>query len=153
MNVTLLLSGKTDIPYLKTGIDDYAGRLRHYMDFKIIELKDSDKASNAAKLKGSNGILKTLKPSDYLALLDERGKSYSSVDWARHLESFFVHSSRDIVFAIGGPFGFSEEEYKRADEMLSLSQMTFSHQLVRLIFMEQLYRAMTIIKGEPYHHQ
>jgi 23S rRNA (pseudouridine1915-N3)-methyltransferase len=141
MKVTLLLTGKTSVPYLKTGMDDYGSRLTHYMNFKVVELKDSEK------------ILKSLKPSDYVVLLDERGKSYSSVDWAQHLESFFVHSQRDLVFAIGGPFGFSPEEYKRADEMLSLSQMTFSHQLVRLIFMEQLYRAMTIIKGEPYHHQ
>lgn len=141
MKVTLLLNGKTAGTYLKTGIDDYVSRLGHYISFSAVELKESQ------------DMLKQVRPSDYLILLDERGKEYGSVSWARHLEDLFVHSQKDIVFAIGGPFGFAKEDYARADEMMSLSQMTFSHQMVRLIFLEQLYRAMTIIKGEHYHHE
>ncbi|MCI2082094.1 MAG: 23S rRNA (pseudouridine(1915)-N(3))-methyltransferase RlmH [Bacteroidales bacterium] len=141
MKVTLLLKGKTTDSYLKTGMDDYAARIGRYVNFEVVELKDSQ------------DLLKKIKPSDHLVLLDENGNAYDSVSWARHLESFFVHSSKDLVFAVGGPYGFTAREYARGDEMVSLSKMTFSHQLVRVIFLEQLYRAMTIIKGEPYHHQ
>lgn len=149
--------GKTVEKYLQGGVDTYIDRLSHYASFEMMELPDIRQTSSLSRehIRDREGemILKNVKTSDYLILLDERGKMLSSKDWARDLEHKASHLSRDMVFVIGGPYGFSGAVYERADEKLSLSQMTFSHQMVRLIFLEQLYRAFTIIKGEPYHHE
>ncbi len=156
MKVTLLLVGKTAFAYLNEGISIYVERLKRYCTFNLVEIPElkSAGALSEEQIRAKEGelILRSVKPSDELVLLDERGKSFDSVSWARHLEQKALHSSRDTVFVIGGAYGFSKAVYDRADDMLSLSRMTFSHQMVRLIFLEQLYRAFTIIKGEPYHH-
>lgn len=157
MKIKLILVGKTNEPYLQKGIDEYQGRLKHYIAFERVEIPELKQVAALSKeqikLKEGELILRQIKDSDYVIILDERGKMYSSIDWARHLEHTITHSSKDIVFVIGGGYGFSPEVYSRSDSALSLSQMTFSHQLIRLIFLEQLYRAFTIIKGEPYHHE
>lgn len=157
MKIKLLLVGKTVEQYLRKGIGDYQERLKHYVPFDIVEIPELKQASALSRdqIKSREGelILKQLRDSDNVILLDEHGSRYTSVAWARHLESVMLHGSRDITFVIGGSYGFSQQVYDRADSMLSLSDMTFSHQLVRLLFVEQLYRAFTIIKGEPYHHE
>lgn len=157
MNIRLLLVGKTEEQYLKQGIDDYRGRMTHYCKFSIVEIPElkNVKALTREQIKEKEGelILKNVAPSDDLILLDERGKMFTSVEWAREMEKKFLYSSRDITFVIGGSYGFSEAVYNRADGKISLSKMTFSHQLCRVIFLEQLYRMFTIIKGEPYHHE
>ena len=156
MKLRLVLVGKTVGTSLREGIADYAGRLTHYAPFSIEEIPELKQVSALSheQIKEREGelIADRLKPSDYVILLDERGKRWTSVAWARDLERKLSGSSRDLVFVIGGAYGFSQAVYSRADELLSLSEMTFSHQLVRLIFAEQLYRAFTIIRGEPYHH-
>jgi 23S rRNA (pseudouridine1915-N3)-methyltransferase len=141
MKVKVLFSGKTTDPWIRQGIDVYVDRLRHYVPFELVELRDETQ------------ILKSLRSTDHLVLLDERGTFFSSVDWARNLEQKAAHLPKDLVFAIGGPYGFPQDVLARADERLSLSPMTFSHQLVRVVFLEQLYRAFTIIRGEHYHHE
>ena len=140
MKVKLLLTGKTSERYLREGMDLYVARIGHYVPFELLEVAEGQ-------------IMKQIRPGDHLVLLDERGQSFSSVDWARNLEQKAAHLPKDLVFVIGGPYGFPQELYDRSDELLSLSKMTMSHQLVRLVFLEQLYRAMTIIKGEHYHHE
>jgi len=157
MKIRVLFSGKTTDPWIRNGMNVYADRIRHYVGFELVELPDLRQTASLREeqVKEREGelILKALRPSDHLVLLDERGAEYSSVDWARNLEQKDAHLPKDLVFAVGGPYGFSPAVLSRADERLSLSRMTFSHQLVRLVFLEQLYRAMTIIKGEPYHHE
>ena len=141
MKVKVLFTGKTTDPWIRQGVEVYVGRIRHYVPFELIELRDDSQ------------ILKSVRNSDHLVLLDEHGETFSSLDWARNLEQKTAHLPKDMVFVIGGPYGFPAEVRARCDESLSLSRMTFSHQLVRLVFLEQLYRAFTIIKGEPYHHE
>ena len=141
MKVKVLFTGKTTDPWIRQGVEVYAGRIRHYVPFELIELRDDSQ------------ILKSVRNSDHLVLLDEHGETFSSLDWARNLEQKIAHLPKDMVFVIGGPYGFPAEVRARCDESLSLSRMTYSHQLVRLVFLEQLYRAFTIIKGEPYHHE
>ncbi|MCR5018296.1 MAG: 23S rRNA (pseudouridine(1915)-N(3))-methyltransferase RlmH [Bacteroidales bacterium] len=157
MNMTLLAVGKTDVSWVKEGLELYVSRLRRYVPFKLEEiphLKNAAALSEAViKEKEGEIIMSKLRPADYVVLLDEHGKEYRSVEFAQKLETLMSRSSRDIVFVIGGAYGFSEAVYSRADEKLSLSKMTFSHQMVRTVFAEQLYRAFTIIKGEPYHHE
>lgn len=157
MKIKLLLVGKTVAGYLREGIGVYVSRISHYVGFEMVELPDLKQTASLSeqqiKTKEGETILKNVKPSDWLILLDERGKTFTSIDWARDLEQKAAHLSRDLVFVIGGPYGFSDDVYSRSNEKISLSKMTFSHQLVRLIFAEQLYRAFTIIKGEPYHHE
>ena len=157
MKVKVLFTGKTTEEYLRQGIALYASRIRHYVAFELVELPDIKQASSLTqelvKQKEGEAILKAVKPGDHLVLLDEHGQTFSSVDWARNLERKAAHLPKDLVFVVGGPYGFSQAVYSRGDEKLSLSTMTFSHQLVRLVFLEQLYRAFTIIKGEPYHHE
>lgn len=157
MKVKLLLVGKTVESYLRKGIEDYSSRLKHYVPFEIVEMADLKQTSalsrDQVKQREGEMILRQIKDQDMVILLDEHGKRYTSTLWARHLEQTMAHSSRDLVFVAGGCYGFSEQVYARSQEMVSLSDMTFSHQLVRLIFVEQLYRAFTIIKGEPYHHE
>ena len=157
MRVTLLTVGKTDIPWVQEGLQTYVSRLRHYVNFELRELPELKKVSSLSRdqIKQREGemVLKELKASDELILLDERGSELRSLEFASMLEKKLSTSSRDIVFLIGGAYGFSPEVYSRADSKLSLSKMTYSHQLVRTIFAEQLYRAFTIMKGEPYHHE
>lgn len=156
MKTELILVGKTNDKHFQAGIDDYVGRITHYMPFSITiipELKNTKSLSEQQqKEREGEQILRLLQPSDHLVLLDERGKDFRSVefaDWLAHKQL----TARRLVFCIGGPYGFSQAVYNRANERISLSRMTFSHQMVRLVFTEQIYRACTIIKGEPYHHE
>ena len=157
MNIRLLLVGKTEESYLKQGMQIYSDRLGHYCKFSITEIPElkNAKALSREQIKEKEGelILKSISPSEELILLDERGKMFTSVEWARQMEKKFLYSSRDITFVIGGSYGFGNAVYERANDKISLSKMTFSHQLCRVIFLEQLYRMFTIIKGEPYHHE
>ena len=156
MKVTLILVGKTTDKHFDAGINDYAGRIKHYLPFEITilpELKNTKSLSEEQqKEKEGEQILKLLTSSDTVVLLDEHGKEMRSIEYAQWLQKKQATAKR-LVFVIGGPYGFSPAVYSRADEKISLSKMTFSHQMVRLIFTEQLYRACTIIKGEPYHHE
>lgn len=155
MKVTLIQTGKTRSDYLHDGISDYQKRLSHYISFNELTLPDLKNRKNIPveeiKIREGEQLLKKCKPADFVILLDENGKSHTSVELANYLQKK-ITIGKDIVLVIGGAFGFSRDVYNRADDMISLSRMTFSHQLVRLILAEQLYRAMTIIRGEPYHH-
>ena len=156
MKTILILVGKTTDKHFQAGINDYAERISHYMPFDIVtipELKNTKSLSeDQQKTMEGELILKQLQASDTLVLLDEHGKELRSIELAKWLEQK-QQTARRLVFVIGGPYGFSEAVYKRANEQLSLSRLTFSHQMVRLVFTEQIYRACTIIKGEPYHHE
>ena len=157
MKIVLLTLGKTSQKNIKEEILIYIKRLSHYTDFELLEipsLKSSTKL-NQSELKKSEGqmIMKSFNNSDYVVLLDENGKSYSSIDFSKKIEKFRLNSFKRVVFVVGGAFGFSDELYSYCNEKLSLSSMTFSHQMVRLFFIEQLYRAFTIINNENYHHQ
>lgn len=157
MKITLLTVGKTDRNWVKQGLDIYVSRLKHYIPFAITEIPELKNVSALTKeqIKVREGelILKNIRPDDDVILLDERGKEYSSVELAETIRNKISYIGKDIVFVIGGAYGFSEAVYRRADSKLSLSRMTFSHQMVRAIFAEQIYRAFTIIRGEPYHHE
>lgn len=157
MNIRLIMVGKTEAKWLRQGQEEYAGRLSHYCKFSLVEIPELKNAKSLSRdqIKEKEGelILKMVATSEELILLDERGDSFTSTGWAREMEKKFLHSSRDIAFAIGGSYGFSQSVYDRADSMVSLSRMTFSHQLIRVVFLEQLYRMFTIMKGEPYHHE
>ncbi len=157
MKVRVLFTGKTVEPWIRQGVDQYVGRLRHYVPFELMELPDLRQAASLGeeqvKVREGELILKAVRTNDHVVLLDEHGATFTSLGWARNLEQKAAHLPKDLVFVIGGPYGFSEAVYARSDERLSLSGMTFSHQLVRVVFLEQLYRAFTIIKGEPYHHE
>lgn len=149
--------GKTTNQNLINLQDEYQNRLRFYVPFEsavIPELKNTKKLSVAEQMdKEADLILKQLEPTDEVILLDERGKQYSSVGFSEFLAKKMLTSQKRMVFVVGGPYGFSEKVYHRANGKISLSAMTFSHQMIRMIFTEQLYRAMTILKGEPYHHE
>ena len=153
----MLLIGKTDDTNIKLAIEGYEKRLKHYISFEMQVIPDVKNAGkmNALELKEREGemILKAVKPSDYLVLLDDKGKQLSSMEYSNYLQKCMNAGMRNIVFVVGGAFGFSEQVYKRAEMQLSLSRMTFTHQMVRLFFMEQTYRAFTILKGESYHHE
>jgi len=156
MKTELLLVGKTVNKHFIAGINDYVERTNHYMPFNITvipELKNT-KALTEEQQKEREGdlILQKLQSSDTVVLLDEHGKELRSIEFADWLQRK-QNTARRLVFIIGGPYGFSKAVYERANEKLSLSKMTFSHQMVRLIFCEQIYRACTIIRGEPYHHE
>lgn len=157
MKITLLTVGKTDKDWVKQGIDIYVSRLKHYIPFTINEIPELKNVSALSKdqIKVREGelILKNVKPTDDVILMDEHGKEYTSVDFASILQRKISLEGKDMVFVIGGAYGFSEDVYKRANSKISLSKMTFSHQMVRAIFTEQLYRAFTIMRGEPYHHE
>lgn len=156
MKTALILVGKTNDSHLQAIINDYAERITHYMPFEIIvipELKNTKSLSEEQqKVREGELIMKQLTAQDTVILLDERGKQYRSLEFAKWIEKQQL-TARRLVFVIGGPYGFSSTIYDRANGKISLSAMTFSHQLVRTIFTEQLYRACTIIKGEPYHHE
>ena len=157
MGITLLTVGKTDVRWVMDGLDLYVSRLKHYVQFTLNEIPQLKNVSalTQEQIRQREGelILRSLKSSDEVILLDERGREYRSVEFASMLEDKMSRSGRNIVFVIGGAYGFSDAVYKRSDAMLSMSRMTFSHQMVRTIFVEQLYRAFTILKGEPYHHE
>lgn len=156
MKVVLLQVDKTQDSYLIEGIDNYSRRLGNYADFRTITINVPkavrQRSHNEQKLEEARLILAELAPEDQLILLDEKGKEYTSVDFSKFLSQKQNASVKRLVFLIGGPFGFDESVYKRANAKLALSQMTFSHQMVRLLFVEQLYRAFTILRGEKYHH-
>jgi len=157
MKICLLTVGKTDIAWVREGLETYASRLRHYVPFSITEIPELKNVSalTQAQIKDKEGklIMKLIKPSDRVILLDEHGKEFRSIEFSKEIQNMMTAGGRDIVFIIGGAYGFSEEVYGRCDGKVSLSKMTFSHQMVRAIFTEQLYRAFTIMKGEPYHHE
>lgn len=157
MNITLILIGKTDADYLKVGIDLYLKRLKHYVNFKTIVIPDIKKKKNLSfeqqKKEEGDLIQKQLKADDFIVLLDENGKSYTSEGFSSFINKKMISGIKNLVFIIGGPYGFSDDIYKIAQQKIALSEMTFSHQMVRLIFVEQVYRAFTILKNEPYHHK
>ncbi|UJH67652.1 23S rRNA (pseudouridine(1915)-N(3))-methyltransferase RlmH [Allomuricauda sp. SCSIO 65647] len=157
MTITLLAIGKTDSQELNSLITTYTNRLKHYVKFTfaiVPAIKNTKNLSERQqKEKEGEVLLKNIQPSDILILLDEKGKQYSSIQFASLLQKQMNSGIKNLVFAIGGPYGFSEEVYKRANGKMGLSKMTFSHQMVRLFVVEQFYRAFTILKNEPYHHQ
>ncbi|MBO7203066.1 MAG: 23S rRNA (pseudouridine(1915)-N(3))-methyltransferase RlmH [Paludibacteraceae bacterium] len=157
MKIHFLVVGKTTEKYMQTGIDEYVRRLLRYIPFSMEVLPELKNAKNLTfeqqKEKDSQAILNALQDGDYVVLLDEKGKEYSSVAFSDYLARKMQIVPKRLVFVVGGPYGFSAEMYDRANEKLSVSKMTFSHQMIRLIFVEQLYRAMTILRGEPYHHE
>lgn len=156
MKTELIVVGKTTNKHFVAAINDYLDRIGHYMPFSVTVIPELRNAKSLSlqqqKDKEGESILRLLQPSDTVVLLDERGKEPRSIELAEWLQRQ-QQTARRLVFIIGGPYGFSQQVYSRADSMLSLSRLTFSHQMVRLIFVEQLYRACTIIKGEPYHHE
>ncbi len=155
MRITLIENGKTRDPFIQEGIEQYKKRIVRYAPFKIETIPDlkNTRSLTMKEVQEREALLmlKRIKPGDFLILLDERGKQYDSISFAEYLNSLEGRLNH-LVFVIGGPYGFSEKVYNRADAKFSLSKLTFSHQLIRVIFMEQLYRAYTILKGEPYHH-
>ncbi|HNX54800.1 MAG TPA: 23S rRNA (pseudouridine(1915)-N(3))-methyltransferase RlmH [Prolixibacteraceae bacterium] len=157
MKICLLVIGKTDEAYLQKGIELFHKRIPHYIPFELKIIPDVKNAKNLSedqqKEKEGELILQQIVGSDELFLLDENGEEFTSIKFARFLEKKMVAGLKRLVFVIGGPYGFSASVYSKAIGKVSLSKMTFSHQMVRLIFLEQLYRAMTILKGEPYHHE
>jgi 23S rRNA (pseudouridine1915-N3)-methyltransferase len=157
MKIVLLQTGKTAERHISEGVDEYSSRIRKYIQFEIITVTDlkntRNMPSNEQKVKEGKRILESIHSDDYVILLDERGKEMRTTVFSGMLGKILLLPKKRIVFVIGGAWGFSEEVYGRADFRMSLSQMTFPHQMVRLLFLEQLYRAFTIIKGEPYHHE
>ena len=156
MKITLLAIGKTNAKYLQEGTEQYIKRLSHYIpfEFKILPDVKTSKGLTQEKQKEMEGqmFLSAIQPGDVVVLLDEKGKEMTSREFSTYLDKKMVTVAKNLIFVIGGPYGFSQEMYNRANEKLSLSKMTFSHEMIRLFFIEQIYRAMTILKGEPYHH-
>lgn len=156
MKTILILVGKTVNKHFVAGINDYVERINHYMPFETVTIPELKNTKNLTEeqQKTAEGelILRQVQPSDTVVLMDEHGKELRSIEMAKWLEQK-RNTARRLVFVIGGPYGFSADVYNRANEKLSLSKMTFSHQMVRLVFTEQVYRACTIIRGEPYHHE
>mgnify|MGYP003556308100 FL=1 len=154
MKIEFWVLGKTSFKYLDQVIQDYEKRLKRFTDFQIVIIPDI-KANDPKTFitKEAKQILERIKPEDQLILLDDKGKSFTSLEFAEEIEKRQMLQQKKIIFLVGGAYGFDESIYKRSNAMLSLSSMTFSHQIIRLIFLEQLYRAFTIIKGLPYHHE
>lgn len=157
MKIELAVIGKTSIGYLKQGIDEYIKRLKHYVPFEIKYIDDIKNTKNISEdqQKRTEGakILSLLDKSDFVVLLDEHGKEYTSIQYSSYIQKRMLSGAKRVVFVIGGPYGFSQEVYDRANDKISFSKMTFNHEMIRLIFTEQLYRAYTIINHEPYHHE
>lgn len=157
MKVKLICVGKTNKSFLTEGENEYLKRLKHYISVEKIEIPELKNAKNLSELeiKKMEGqlILKKIDPSDTLILLDENGKEYDSVQFSTFIQKQLNSGQKNLVFVIGGAYGFSSEVYNRANGKIALSQMTFSHQMVRMFFLEQIYRAFTILKGQPYHHR
>lgn len=156
MKITLLTIGKTEDKYLIEGIEIYLKRLKHYILFKIKEIPELKNTKSLSreqqKSKEAELIFKNLNSTDHVILLDEKGKELSSIQFSGFLNNKMVGGLQNLVFIVGGPYGFNEDIYDRCNDKISFSKMTFSHQMIRLFFAEQLYRACTILKGEPYHH-
>lgn len=157
MKTCLLVIGKTDAAYIREGIAEYEKRLTRYIPYEMQVLPDVRNSKNMTetlqKEKEGEMLLGQLQPADFVVLLDEKGKQHTSVEFSEYLAQKMLGGIKRLVFVVGGPYGFSEAVYRRANDKISLSRMTFSHQMVRMIFAEQIYRAMTILKGEPYHHE
>ena len=157
MKIVLLTIGKTSEKYLIEGIAQYQNRLKHYIQFEMIEIlniKNAKNFSNAELIKKEGElILKQLQRSDHLVILDDKGNDFTSPKFSEKLQNWMLSGKKRLVFVVGGAYGFSEQVYSRGNEKLSLSKMTFSHQMVRLFFVEQIYRGYTILNNEPYHHQ
>ncbi len=157
MKILLLAVGTTTDENMKNQIQSFTTRLSHYVDFKYIEIPNKKKSNKLTISEFKNFESETLEKNilkgDYIILLDEKGKSYTSVEFSKKIEGFMINSYKRIVFVIGGAYGFTNQIYNMANDKLSLSKMTFSHQMIRLFFVEQLYRAFTIIKNEKYHNQ
>ena len=157
MKIVLVLVGKTNEKYLIEGISDYQKRLKHYTNFEIVEIPNIKNVKNFSEAelikKEGEMILKYINTSDYLVLLDDKGNDVTSLKFAKKLQSWMRSGKKRLVFIVGGAYGFSDEVYNIGNEKLSLSKMTFSHQMVRLFFIEQTYRAYTILNNEPYHHK
>jgi 23S rRNA (pseudouridine1915-N3)-methyltransferase len=157
MKIILLTVGKTNELSFKNAISDYQKRLKFYIPFEIEEIPELKNSKNipeeVQKQKEGELILKNLTDTDDVILLDDKGEEYTSLQFASFLEKKMISGNKRLIFVAGGPYGFSKDVYRRANGKVSLSRMTFSHQMVRLIFTEQLYRAMTILRGEPYHHE
>ena len=157
MNIKLIAVGKTDNPALQQLISTYEKRLSYYINFELQLLPDIKNSKSLSeeqqKIKEGELILSYIEPSHHLILLDERGKEYTSIAFADELQKKMNTGIKQLTFVIGGPYGFSQSVYQRANSKLSLSKLTFSHQMIRLFFVEQLYRAFTILRNEPYHHQ
>ena len=157
MKVELWVIGNTSFPYLKEGTAIYEKRLKHYLPLEYSVIPDIKNAKNRTneQLKTKEGelILKKLDKGDWLILLDEGGKEFSSLKFAKYMENMLQQSHKRLIFVVGGAYGFSSDVYQRSNAKMSLSKMTFSHQMVRLFVLEQLYRAMTILRNQPYHHE
>lgn len=157
MEITLLVMGKSNSKLFAAAISDYQTRLKHYVPFVLRELPDVKKGrgmtSELQKEAEGKAFLAALQPSDYVALLDERGTEYSSVEFASYLQTRMSAGLKRVVFVVGGPYGFSPAMYARGNHKISLSRMTLTHEMIRLLFVEQIYRAMTILRGESYHHE
>lgn len=157
MKITLISISKTTEKYLQEGIAIYENRLQHYCKFQRIEIPDLKNSKNLSfeqqKQKEAELLLSKITNTDFVVLLDENGKEFSSLQFSKEISKWQNQSISSVVFLIGGPYGFDKSVYDRANLKISLSKLTFSHQMVRLFFIEQLYRAYTILKGEPYHHQ
>lgn len=157
MNIKLIAVGKTDNPALQQLISTYEKRLSYYINFDLQLLPDIKNSKSLSeeqqKIKEGELILSYVEPSHHLILLDERGKEYTSIAFADELQKKMNTGIKQLTFVIGGPYGFSQAVYQRSNSKLSLSKLTFSHQMIRLFFVEQLYRAFTILRNEPYHHQ
>lgn len=157
VKILLLTIGNTDKKYMREGIDDYVKRLSFYLPFEMKVIPDiknrSSLSTELQKEKEGQLILSKVSSGDYLVLLDEHGTEFSSVEFSKWIEKKMIAGTRQLTFVIGGPYGFSNAVYQRSDVKISMSKLTFSHQMARMIFVEQVYRAMTIIKNEPYHHE
>ena len=157
MKIVLLQTGKTTDRNMSEVVDLYSKRIKKYISFEVITLPELKNTKNMPvqeqQVKEATKIIQSVSDDDYVVLLDERGKEYRTIEFSSFLEKAFLLPKKRIIFIIGGPWGFSEAVYAKADQKISLSKMTFSHQMVRLLFLEQLYRVFTIIKGEPYHHE
>jgi len=157
MKIQLTVIGKTNQDFVQKGLDEFCGRLKHYIQFELDVIPDIKNTKNLSqeqqKEKEGELILKNIQAGDYVVLLDEHGTAFSSVQFANYIEKKTHTVNKKLVFVIGGPYGFSKKVYESTSEKISLSKMTFSHQMIRLIFAEQLYRAMTILNNEPYHHE
>ena len=157
MKVVLLSLGKTDEDFYAQAIEIFRKRLSHYLPFDMEFVPDVKNTKNLSEKEQKNlegeALLNRIQQGDYVVLLDDKGNQYSSVEFSRFIEKKLYSVPKRLIFVVGGPYGFPDEVYRRANEKLSLSRMTFTHQMVRLVFVEQLYRAMTILNGEPYHHE
>jgi 23S rRNA (pseudouridine1915-N3)-methyltransferase len=157
MKIVLLQTGKTTERYLAEGLTNYEERIRRYLSFETITLPDIRKTRNMPgeeqKAKEGAQMLRIFREDDFIVILDDKGREFSTMEFSSWLERSLMIQKKRILFVIGGPWGFTDEIRRKADLTLSLSRMTFSHQMVRLLFLEQLYRAFTVIRGEPYHHE